>query len=133
MDAVGDVAVFAPIDTDDQLVFDTEIKRPSAPEPPKPAAKVKKMTTTTRKMMKFGYSQVLRAADSLTKGKVPGEQMAYILRNDEAADAILDEILNELDQKYKLEQYLGPESKLALFTAQLCIQARESRSSSSSD
>lgn len=99
--------------------------------------KVKKMTSTTRKMLKFGYTQVLRASDSLTKGKVPGEKMAFIIANDEAADAILDEILTELDQKYKVEQYLGPESKLALFTAQLLLQARgeeskASRSSSSS-
>lgn len=86
--------------------------------------KVKKMTSTTRKMLKFGYTQVLRASDSLTKGKVPGEKMAFIIANDEAADAILDEILTELDQKYKVEQYLGPESKLALFTAQLLLQAR---------
>ena len=84
-------------------------------------------------MMKFGYSQVLRAADTVTKGKVPGEKMAYILHNDEAADAILDEILTELDQKYKVEQYLGPESKLALFTAQLFMQAREGESRSSNE
>lgn len=132
MDAVDDVQVFAV----DRIVDDEFSHTPTSTEcrtatnEPKPqgsnAVRVKKMTSTTRKMMKFGYSQVLRAADTVTKGKVPGEKMAYILRNDEAADAILDEILNELDQKYKVEQYLGPESKLALFTAQLFIQARES-------
>lgn len=133
MDAVDDVQVF-PVD---RIVDEDDLGHPfphsrdvgecqPAPNVTK-AIKVKKMSSTTRKMMKFGYSQVLRAADTVTKGKVPGEKMAYILRNDEAADAILDEILNELDQKYKVEQYLGPESKLALFTAQLFIQARESQ------
>lgn len=127
MDAVDDVQVFAVdrIVDDDFSHTPTSTECRTATNEPKPI-KVKKMTSTTRKMMKFGYSQVLRAADTVTKGKVPGEKMAYILRNDEAADAILDEILNELDQKYKVEQYLGPESKLALFTAQLFIQARES-------
>lgn len=132
MDAVDDVQVFAV----DRVTDDVDDFRPhtvdvrecqnvrTGPDGAKPV-KVKRMTSTTRKMMKFGYSQVLRGADSVTKGRVPGERMAYILRNDEAADAILDEILNELDQKYKVEQYLGPESKLALFTAQLFIQARE--------
>ena len=85
---------------------------------------IKKMSSTTRKMMKFGYSQVLRAAEPLTKGKVPGEKMAYIINNDEQAEAILDEILTELDQKYKVEQYFSPESKLAMFTVQLFMQAR---------
>lgn len=127
MDAVDDVQVYS-VDriTDEEFPHSRDVGEcPTATAVAKPA-KVKKMTSTTRKMMKFGYSQVLRAADTVTKGKVPGEKMAYILRNDEAADAILDEILNELDQKYKVEQYLGPESKLALFTAQLFIQARES-------
>ena len=130
MDAVDDVQVFAV----DRIVDDDFTHSPTSVECQTVKAggdvgkpvKVKKMTSTTRKMMKFGYSQVLRGADAVTKGKVPGEKMAYILHNDEAADAILDEILNELDQKYKVEQYLGPESKLALFTAQLFIQARES-------
>lgn len=128
MDAVDDVQVYS-VDriTDEEFPHSRDVGEcPTATAVAKPA-KVKKMTSTTRKMMKFGYSQVLRAADTVTKGKVPGEKMAYILRNDEAADAILDEILNELDQKYKVEQYLGPESKLALFTAQLFIQARESQ------
>lgn len=75
-------------------------------------------------MLKFGYSQALRMSEPLTQGRVPGEKMAYIINNDEQADAILDEILSELDTKYKIEQYLGPESKLALFTAQLFMQAR---------
>lgn len=92
-----------------------------APSKVKP---VKKMSSTTRKMMKFGYSQLLRAAEPITKGKVPGEKMAYIINNDEQAEAILDEILTELDQKYKVEQYFSPESKLVMFTAQLFIQAR---------
>lgn len=88
--------------------------------------RVKKMTSTTRKMMKFGYTQILRTAEPLTKGKVPGEKMAYILNNDEQAEAILDEILTELDQKYKVEQYFNPESKLAMFTVQLFMQAKSS-------
>lgn len=85
---------------------------------------VKKMSSTTRKMMKFGYSQLLRAAEPISKGRVPGEKMAYIINNDEQAEAILDEILTELDQKYKVEQYFSPESKLVMFTAQLFIQAK---------
>lgn len=94
------------------------------------APKVKKMTSTTRKMLKFGYTQVLRFADPITQGRVPGEKMAYIIANDEAAETILDEILNEMDQKYKIEQYMNPESKLIMFTAQLLLQARASSSSS---
>lgn len=110
---------------DDPPVSAMSRNEPVAAKPPKP---VKKMTSTTRKLMKFGYSQVLRASDAVSKGKVPGERMAYILANDATADALLDEILNDLDQKYKVEQYLGPESKLALFTAQLFIQARAENS-----
>ena len=112
---------------DDPPVIQSRLNcnEPVAAKPPKP---VKKMTSTTRKLMKFGYSQVLRASDAVSKGKIPGERMAYILANDAAADALLDEILNDLDQKYKVEQYLGPESKLALFTMQLFIQGRAENS-----
>ena len=111
---------------DDGIGFDggSAIDKAAAKRDNQRPTKVKKMTTTTRKMLKFGYSQALRMSEPLTQGRVPGEKMCYILQNDEQADAILDEILSELDAKYKVEQYLGPESKLALFTAQLFMQAK---------
>ena len=125
-----------PVDDYTRLIDDPPVTKPETNVVKTPAKPIKKMTSTTRKLMKFGYSQVLRAADPLTKGRIPGEKMAYILANDEAADALLDEILNDLDAKYKVEQYMNPESKILLFTAQLFMQARampDQGSSSSRD
>lgn len=129
MESQTETMVFNPSPSDAPNDFpDDEFLATQTPglkgEPVTKAQKVKKMSSTTRKMMKFGYTQLLRAAEPITKGKVPGEKMAYIVNNDEQAEAILDEILTELDQKYKVEQYFNPESKLAMFTAQLFIQAK---------
>ena len=106
------------------ILSDPNVDLSTAVSQPPVSVPIKKMTKTSRKFLKFGYCQLLRCSEPLTGGRIPGERAAYILANDKEADGMLDEILKELDEKYKVEQYFNPESKLGMFTIQLIMQAK---------
>lgn len=110
----------------------TGLNKKSKSKRPNKFETVKPMTKTSKKLLKFGYTGILRMADTVTKGKIPGERAVMILQNDKQSDELLNEILAELDEVYHIEKYLNPESKLGLFTLQLLYTAKQQDSSSSS-
>lgn len=89
--------------------------------------KEKSWSKTNSKVLRFGYLTGLVAADTLSKNRVPGRDMAKAFCIDAELSRTLDEILEEVGEQLKLDQYMTPVAKLGMLTAGVWVQVSAER------
>lgn len=87
----------------------------------------KPISRTDKKILRFGYLTALVAADSFTKNKVPGREMAQQFCLDKELSKTLDEILEEVGDQMNITKHMTPVVKLGALTAGVWVQIQASK------
>ncbi len=93
----------------------------------------KKLTASSRTLLRFGYVTALVAVDGVSKSKIPGREMVECFAQDRELSNMLNDYLGELGEFYNIEQYLSPGLKLAGLTVGVYLQLMAAKGKLSND